>query len=67
MVKSFLNVLTTDAKKTAPKRAIHKTAEGTGNLIRNKIGDKITSVSKKSTKELSNNETGKEDVKNNYS
>ena len=43
------------------------TAEGTGNLIGDKIGDKITSVSKKSTKELSNNETGKEDVKNNYS
>ena len=54
-------------KKTTSKREIHKTAEGTGDLIGNKIGDKITSVSKKSTKELSNNETGKEDVKNNYS
>ena len=39
---------TTDAIKTAPKRAIRKIAEATGNLIGNKIADKITSVSKKS-------------------
>ena len=38
---------TTDAKKTASKRAIWKTAEATGNLISNNIADKITSVSKK--------------------
>ena len=37
----------TDAIKTASKRAIHKTAEATGDLIGNKIADKITSVSKK--------------------
>ena len=48
---------TTDAIKTASKRAIQKTAEATGDLIGNKIADKITSVSKKSTKELKNNET----------
>ena len=48
---------TTDAIKTASKRAIQKTAEATGDLISNKIADKITSVSKKSTKELKNNET----------
>ena len=36
---------TTDAIKTASKRAIRKTAEGT-DLIGNKIADKITSVSK---------------------
>ena len=53
---------TTDAIKTASNRAIQKTAEVTGDLIGNKIADKITSVSsKKSTKELSNNET-EEDV-----
>ena len=52
---------TTDAIKTASKRAIQKTAEATGDLIGNKIADKITSVSKKSTKELQNNET-EEDV-----
>ena len=38
---------TTDAIKTASKRAIQKTAEATGDLIGNKIADKITSVSKK--------------------
>ena len=48
---------TTDAIKTASKRAIQKTAEPTGDLIGNKIADKITSVSKKSTKELPNDET----------
>ena len=52
---------TTDAIKTASKRAIQKAAEATGDFIGNKIADKITgraspkdvSVSKKSTKELS--------------
>ena len=39
---------TTDAIKTTSKRAIQKTAEATGDLIGNKIADKITSVSKKS-------------------
>ena len=55
---------TTDAIKTASKRAIQKTAEATGDLIGNKIADKITSVSKKkSTKELHNNDkTEEEDV-----
>ena len=38
---------TTDAIKTASKKAIQKTAEATGDLIRNKIADKITSHSKK--------------------
>ena len=36
-----------DAIKTASKRAIQKTAEATGDLIRNKIADKITIVLKK--------------------
>ena len=55
---------TTDAIKTASKRAIQKAAEATGDLIGNKIADEITSVSrKKSVKELDNNdETKKEDV-----
>ena len=48
---------TTDAIKTASKRAIQKTAEATGDLIGNKIADKIISFSKKSAKELPNNET----------
>ena len=42
----------TDAIKTASKRAIQKTAEATSDLVGNKIADKITSVSKKSTKKL---------------
>ena len=46
---------TTDAIKTASKRAIQKTAEATGDLIVNKIADKITSVSKKSNNNKNNN------------
>ena len=38
---------TVDAIKIASKRAIQKTAEATGDLIGNKIADKITSISKK--------------------
>ena len=34
----------TDAIKTTSKRAIQKTAEATGDLIYNKIADKITST-----------------------
>ena len=46
---------TTDAWKTASKRAIEKTAKATGELIGNKIADKITSISKKPVKKLHNN------------
>ena len=46
---------TTDAIKTASKRAIRKTAEATGDLIDNKITDKITSVSKKPSNNINNN------------
>ena len=38
---------TTDAIKTTSKTAIQKRAEATGDLISNKIADRITSVSKK--------------------
>ena len=48
---------TTDAMKTASKRAIRKTTETTGDLIGNKIAVKITSVSKKSSAQSKNNET----------
>ena len=37
---------TTDAIKTASKREIQKTEEGTGDLIGNKIAGKIPSISK---------------------
>ena len=53
---------TTDAIKTASKRAIQKTVEATGDLTGKKIADKITNHSKKYSKELLNNETEK-DVK----
>ena len=42
----------TDAIKIASKIALQKPAEATGDLVGNKIADKITSVSKKSTKKL---------------
>ena len=48
---------TINAIKTTSKRAIQKTVEETGDLINNKIGDKITSISQKSTKELPKDET----------
>ena len=54
---------TADAIRAASKRAIQKTAEATGDLIGNKIADKITSVwRKKSTKELHNNDETEEDA-----
>ena len=36
----------TDAAKTTSKRVVQKTAEATGDLIGNKIADKITSIGK---------------------
>ena len=47
----------TDAIKTTSKIPIQKTAEATGDLIGNKGVDKITSLSKKSNKELPNDKT----------
>ena len=35
-----------DAAKIASKRIVQKTAEATGDLIRNEIADKITSIGK---------------------
>ena len=40
-----------DAAKTDFKRIVHKTAEVTGDLIGNKVADKITSVGKSKNKE----------------
>ena len=53
---------TTDAIKRASKRAIKKTAEATGDLIGNKIADKLTSISKIPAKELRNNDKTEEDA-----
>ena len=51
----------TDAIKTVSKRTIQKITEATGDLIGNKIADKITSVSKKNSNNNNNNNNG--DVK----
>ena len=40
-----------DAAKTASKRVVQKTAEGTGDLIGNKMADQITSVGKSKSKQ----------------
>ena len=57
----------TDAIKTASKRAIQKTAEATGDLVGNKIADKITSASKKShNEEIQSNEVNNEIPKERY-
>ena len=49
---------TTDALKTASKRAIQKTVEATGDLIGNKIADSITKVSKTSLQNNSETNEG---------
>ena len=54
----------TDALKTSSKRVIQKTEEVTGDLIGNKIADKITKVSK--NLETVTNETDKEIPKERY-
>ena len=40
-----------DAAKTASKRVVQKTAEATGDFIRNKIANKITSIGEPKEKE----------------
>ena len=49
---------TTDALKTASKRAIQKIVEATGDLIGNKIADSITKVSKTSLQNNSETNEG---------
>ena len=52
------------AKKStdAIKTAIQKTAEATGDLIGNKIADKITSISEKPSNNNNNNNNNSDDV-----
>ena len=40
-----------DSAKTASKRVVQKNAEATGDLIRNKIDDKITLIGKTKSRE----------------
>ena len=53
---------TTDTIKTDSKRTIQKTEEAAGDLFGNTIADKITNISKKSSRELhsQNNEANDE-------
>ena len=49
MVEKWMDTATKagiDAAKTASKRVVQKTAEATGDLIGNKIAEKVTSVDK---------------------
>ena len=56
-----------DAIKTASKRLIQKKAEATGDLVGNKIADKITSASKNShDEEIQSNEFNNEIPKKRY-
>ena len=59
MVKKIMGTATKtgiDAAKTASKRIVQKTAEATGDLIGNKIDDKITSIDKTKEKETKKTE-----------
>ena len=56
-----------DFATTAGKKIVHKSAEATGDLIGNKIADKITSASKKSQdEEIQSNEVNNEIPKERY-
>ena len=56
-----------DFATTAGKKIVHKSAEATGDLIGNKIADKITSASKKSQdEEIQSNEVNNEIPKEKY-
>ena len=53
IVKKLIDTATKigiDAAKTASKRVVQKTAEATGDLIGNKIADKVTLVGKSKEK-----------------
>ena len=56
---------TTDAIKTASRRAIQKAAKATGDLIGNKVADKITSVSNKKSKNNNDNNNDNNNTNNN--
>ena len=51
-----------DAAKSASKRVVQKTAEATGDLIRNKIADKITSVGKTKSKQKENGSNKRQNI-----
>ena len=70
MVKNLLILLKNlpaNAIQTASKIAIQKIAEATGDLVGNKMADRITSVSKRShNEEIHSNEINNETPKERY-
>ena len=57
LVKKLIDTATKtgiDAGKTTSKRVVQKTTEASGDLIENKIADKITSIDKLKEKEKTN-------------
>ena len=61
IVKKLIDTATKigiDAAKTPSKRVVYKTAEVIGDLVGNKVADKITSVRKAKSK-VTENETNK--------
>ena len=57
LVKKLIDTATKtgiDAGKTTSKRVVQKTAEAAGDLIENKIADKITAIGKLKEKEKTN-------------
>ena len=57
LVKKLIDTATKtgiDAGKTTSKRVLQKTTEASGDLIENKIADKITSIGKLKEKEKTN-------------
>ena len=57
LVKKLIDTATKtgiDAGKTTSKRVVQKTTEASGDLIENKIADKITSIGKLKEKEKTN-------------
>ena len=50
-INGYCNKTGTEAAKTASKQVVQKTAEPTGDLIENKVSDKITSLGKTKSKE----------------
>ena len=61
MVKKLMNTTTIigiDAAEIASKQVVQKTAAATGDLIRIKIADKITSLAKTKSKEKENERQG---------
>ena len=51
-----------DAAKTTSKRIVQKTAEATGDLIENKIADKITSIGKANKKRRRKNKRNRRNL-----